>query len=241
MKKDFARTLALLRQEKGVSQREAAGALGISQALLSHYENGVREPGLQFVRKACDYYHVSADFMLGRSLDRDGVTIRAEELYDASEDKDRTLRGSVMATLQKKLLVNSVSLLFDLLGKLGSREAVMAAADYLGAGVYTLFRTLYLASPDGREDMFNVPTGHFHAGVVTADQICSEAEYSDALAAHTKGKGTYPPMGHEALAAGYPSAYQSLYQVVHGVGDRIERQMESRHPKEKSKEKSKKK
>ena len=59
--------LSLLRQERGVSQRTAAGDLGISQALLSHYENGIREPGLAFVVKACDYYHVSADFILGRT------------------------------------------------------------------------------------------------------------------------------------------------------------------------------
>ena len=42
---DFSRILSLLRQEKGISQRKAAAALGISQALLSHYENGIREPG----------------------------------------------------------------------------------------------------------------------------------------------------------------------------------------------------
>ena len=42
MNADFARTLGLLRQEKDVSQRKAAKDLGISQALLSHYENGIR-------------------------------------------------------------------------------------------------------------------------------------------------------------------------------------------------------
>ena len=65
MSSEFSRTLSLLRQEKGVSQRLAAGELGISQALLSHYENGIREPGLAFVVRACDYYGVSADFILG--------------------------------------------------------------------------------------------------------------------------------------------------------------------------------
>ena len=67
MATDFSRTLSLLRQEKGVSQRKAAGELGISQALLSHYENGAREPGLAFVCRACDYYGVSADYLLCRS------------------------------------------------------------------------------------------------------------------------------------------------------------------------------
>ena len=75
MNPNFPRTLSLLRQERGISQRMAAQDLGISQALLSHYENGIREPGLSFVVKACDYYAVSADFLLGRTLSRDGTTI----------------------------------------------------------------------------------------------------------------------------------------------------------------------
>ena len=54
---------------KGVSQRKAASDLHISQALLSHYENGAREPGLAFVCRACDYYGVTADFLLGRTGD----------------------------------------------------------------------------------------------------------------------------------------------------------------------------
>ena len=124
MNAEFSRTLSLLRQEKGVSQRTAAGVLGISQALLSHYENGIREPGLAFVVKACDYYGVSADYLLGRTLTRDGTTIGTEELYDISDEKDNSMRGSVLALLSKKLLVNSVGMLFDLLGKTGSREAI---------------------------------------------------------------------------------------------------------------------
>ena len=51
---EFSKTLAMLRKEQGISQRKAAGDLGISQALLSHYENGIREPGLGFVTKVCD-------------------------------------------------------------------------------------------------------------------------------------------------------------------------------------------
>ena len=99
MSSDFSRCLSLLRQEKGISQRAAAKDLGISQALLSHYENGVREPGLAFVTKACNYYNVSADFLLGRTLSRDGTTIGTEELYDISDEKDNTMRGSVVALL----------------------------------------------------------------------------------------------------------------------------------------------
>ena len=103
MATEFSRTLSLLRKERGVSQRVAAADLGVSQALLSHYENGIREPGLAFVSKVCDYYHVSADYMLGRTLARDGSMLTAEEILNAAEPSN-VLQGSVLATLRGKLI-----------------------------------------------------------------------------------------------------------------------------------------
>ena len=70
MTEDFPRILSRLRKERRLNQRTAAAALHISQALLSHYENGLREPGLSFVDAACSYYGVSADYLLGRSTVR---------------------------------------------------------------------------------------------------------------------------------------------------------------------------
>ena len=70
MKSKFSEILSGLRREKGLSQRRAATDLGISQALLSHYENGAREPKLEFVIRACDYYFVPADYILGRNRER---------------------------------------------------------------------------------------------------------------------------------------------------------------------------
>ena len=218
---EFPRTLSLLRQEKKVSQRTAADALGISQALLSHYENGVREPGLAFVVRACDYYGVSADFLLGRTLTRDGAVIAAEELYDISDEKNNSLKGGVLALLSKKLLVNSIGVLFGLLGKTGSREAIQAAAGYLSTAVYTVYRRLYDANPDNNPDFFSVPPRHFQAGLHEADMKCCEAELSDALAAHAKAKGPWPDMTNDALARDYPVLYQSVLQVVHNTGERV--------------------
>lgn len=220
---DFARCLSLLRQEKGVSQRSAAKDLGISQALLSHYENGVREPGLAFVRRACDYYRVSADFLLGRSMSRDGVTIGAEELYDESAQRDNVLHGSIMATLNKKLLINSVSILFELLSKVGSKKAIQSASNYLSAALYRLFRHLYRASGTQNEDFFSIPAAHFTSGCVNADMIYSEADYVDALAEQVKEKGkeSFPAMNNDALAKNYPGPYQSLLQIIHTTGERV--------------------
>ena len=70
MSKVFGEILSSLRREKGYSQREASADLGISQALLSHYENSAREPKLEFIAKVCDYYDVSVDYILGRDKEK---------------------------------------------------------------------------------------------------------------------------------------------------------------------------
>lgn len=80
MSSDFSRIITLLRKEKGVTQRKAAEDLGVSQALLSHYEKGIRECGLDFVVRVADYYNVSCDYLLGRSADRSGLTLRVDEI-----------------------------------------------------------------------------------------------------------------------------------------------------------------
>ena len=67
MARNFSEALCELRRSRGLSQRSVAADLHISQALLSHYENGARGPGLGFVVRACDYYGVSADYLLGRT------------------------------------------------------------------------------------------------------------------------------------------------------------------------------
>lgn len=66
MDSKFSKRLAELRRKRGLSQKQAAADLGVSQALLSHYERGIRECGLEFLLRAANYYAVSCDYLLGR-------------------------------------------------------------------------------------------------------------------------------------------------------------------------------
>lgn len=70
----FSEILSKMRKERGVSQKKAAADLGISQALLSHYEKGIRERGLDFVIKCSKYYGVTTDYLLGVSENRNGMS-----------------------------------------------------------------------------------------------------------------------------------------------------------------------
>ena len=219
MSSEFSRVLSLLRQEKGVSQRVAAGALGISQALLSHYENGIREPGLAFVVRACDYYNVSADFILGRTLSREGNMLTEQDILDASESRN-TLRGSVLATLQSKLLSGAVGVLFELLGKLGDKAAINAAAAYLGSAVYQLYRHLHRAS-GANEGYFALDSAACNLGLSDADRKLSEARFAAALRDLAAHKAEFPDLSAQAISAAYPGRCQSLTQVLSTTDARL--------------------
>lgn len=81
----FAEILSQLRKERGISQKKAASDLSISQALLSHYEKGIRECGLDFVIKCSEYYGVTTDYLLGVSDSRNGVDMAYISAFDSGE------------------------------------------------------------------------------------------------------------------------------------------------------------
>lgn len=93
MSREFSANISSLRREKNISQKQAADKLGISQALLSHYEKGIRECNLDFVKKAAEFYNVSTDYLLGFSESRNGSNdfFTLEDLPGDSQMKPKTL------------------------------------------------------------------------------------------------------------------------------------------------------
>ena len=98
MASEFNRILALLRKERGITQKQAAADLGISQAQLSHYEKGIRECSLAFVVQVADYYGVSCDYLLGRSADRSGQTISVADLPETGASTSGSVRITSSST-----------------------------------------------------------------------------------------------------------------------------------------------
>jgi len=93
----FNQRLSRLRKGKKISQRQVAADLHISQALLSHYENGIREPGLDFVCRVCEYYGVSADYILGR-IEEGAESAEMQRLTDWADRSGDALALSVQLT-----------------------------------------------------------------------------------------------------------------------------------------------
>ncbi len=227
MLNDFPRTLSLLRTEKKISQRKAAKDLLISQALLSHYENGVREPGLEFVVRAADYYSVSCDYLLGRTMSREYVNIKEDVLPDASEDKDNVLKGNISVRLNKKLIVNSVALLMEVLDKMGDVNIISSVSSYLSIAVYKMYRYVYLANNSNDDSFFPLPA-EFFSEACDAEMKKNEIKLkSSALGISPEGGRAEhtdsPELSHQALTEAYPTHAQSLLTLLHSVSEKIEK------------------
>ena len=221
---DFPRTLSLLRQEKKLSQKKAAEALGISQALLSHYENGVREPGLSFVVRAADFYGVSCDYLLGRTMSREGAAISVDALGDLSEEKGNVLRGSVSAMLQKKLLVNSAGILLDLLGKVGHKGLIGDVSAYLSAAIYKAYRYVYMISGKYADTMFPVPAQLF-SDLCDAEMKMREYRLRALAASNQSSREPleFPDLSIDGLSQEYPNLAPALLSVLHNVSESLEK------------------
>lgn len=77
----IAQRLILLREKYNFSQSDIARQIGVTPALISAYENQERKPSLDKLIALADIFHVSTDYILGRSVKTDSsVMISIEGL-----------------------------------------------------------------------------------------------------------------------------------------------------------------
>ena len=55
-----------LRNESGLSQANLAKQIGVTQKAIDYWERGINEPKASYIIALCDFFGVSADYLLGR-------------------------------------------------------------------------------------------------------------------------------------------------------------------------------
>ena len=63
----MGKKLRELRLSKGLKAKDVANVLQITERAYYHYEQERREPSIDLLRKLCDFYDVSADYLIGRT------------------------------------------------------------------------------------------------------------------------------------------------------------------------------
>ena len=215
MNNDFPRILTLLRKERGMSQKKVAADLGISQALLSHYEKGIRECGLDFLVRAAAYYNVSCDYLLGCTPHRNGVGANLpQEENPPSQDQPVSPVED-----QRRMLVNSINIVFGILQKINSEGLTRHMSAFLSCAVYKMFRLLYSAYKKNPQETFSLGPGLYDAQL-DAHMALSQGKARFLLDgnglenAPGVGQSALPVLNPTKLSTEYPLYAPSLFELV---------------------------
>ena len=202
MNHSFPRLITLLRKEQGISQKSAADQLGISQALLSHYENGVRECGLDFVVRIADFYNVSTDYLLGRTPHRHLRPTRTS--------------ASAVAAAQAgghQRILDSLSVTYDLLEKLKNRQAAQEATQFLSYAVYRVLRKTARVFPDTAPTLFSFSNA-MGCAMADAAMTVSEVNLSNTIRSASAESEDLFSLSPESLKERYPTHAAGLLHLI---------------------------
>lgn len=222
MNNHFPRILTLLRKGRGLSQKEVAASLEISQALLSHYEKGIRECGLDFVVKVAEYYKVSCDYLLGLSPHQNGATIKVSDLPDDEKSNSRKKGKDIDDNPDRKLLASSLSLLYQILKSCDCEPLTSSVTAYLETAIYRTFRLLYSSNSKNPQAMFTVSQnqaiGKSEASMVLALNAAQCLALGETIQ-DKKGlpKDHLPQLTPEKLSAAYPNLAPALFSLLQKV------------------------
>ena len=151
------------------------------------------------------------------------MCIRDRSVEDLPEPeaagKGNRMHGSILPTLNKKLISNSLNILFDLLQRLDCRELTVAVSNFLMLAVYRMFRVVYTVNHKNEQNFFHVPK-HLSSPKAIAAMVEEEAA-AMTLAEGLDGKKSIPTekreqlvITSESLAQEYPQHASSLLNLI---------------------------
>ena len=140
--------------------------------------------------------------------------------------KENAYRGSLLQTLNKKLISNSLNIIFDLLQRTGNKALTTEVSSYLMVSVYKMFRTLYSSNPKNPQGMF-AAIPHIQQGLSSAAQSIAEANAACLAQGHALGKLSGLDKEHlislspDTISANYPLFASSLYNLIQNAETRM--------------------
>ena len=100
----FRKRLQEARNRRGLSQDGLAKKTNLQPSAISHFETGARKPSFDNLKRLSDALEVTADYLLGRTDEPDGV-IEGDTLYRDYENltsDEREIARDFMASLAKR-------------------------------------------------------------------------------------------------------------------------------------------
>lgn len=127
--------IQLLRKETGLTQAELGKLVGVSDASINKYEKGNMIPKIDKIEKMADIFHVSIDYLTGKSDSRTGVNNQWDELarkMNVGVEKSLSPLARDKDIARKALLLD-----FDKLNESGRKEALKQVKNLSKISDYT--------------------------------------------------------------------------------------------------------
>lgn len=214
MNTSLPRILTLLRKEHKLSQKQVASDLGVSQALLSHYEKGIRECGLEFLVKVSEYYNVSCDYLLGKTSSRSGGTVVISQNTRKASKEDP----------KEAAIFNAMRAVFKTCDIFSCEDLKNELLKFFKLNIYKSFRILYSANSKNSQKMFSVPQSQYSSRVLAAKLICetrmeclSKGENVDFL--NGADKNNIPILVSDEIEKEDSKKAEALFHIISEVED----------------------
>ena len=87
----FARRLKELRKERHLTQDQFAKKMGVSRSTIGMYEQGQREPEIDFITACAEFFNSSTDYLLGNEsgyYENEKTARIAQQMFDDPQMRD---------------------------------------------------------------------------------------------------------------------------------------------------------
>lgn len=103
--KDFSKRLRSLREMKGITRKELAEMIGISESTLQRWERGITLPSLKYIKKLAIALEVSEDYLIGKSdvlLATNSIETKIKRLPEEAKEELATILDYLIAKYRKR-------------------------------------------------------------------------------------------------------------------------------------------
>lgn len=117
---DFSKKLIELRKQNGISQEELSFKLNVSRQTISRWESGIRQPNAEMLNNICNFYKISADYLLNDGIKEAEITVTETHSALAASTPENKPKNT--GRVKKTILLGSIiilsllMLLFTILG-----------------------------------------------------------------------------------------------------------------------------
>ena len=202
----LSKNLASLRKKAGLSQKIAAKELGISQALLSHYEKGIRECGLEFLSKAASFYNVTTDFLLGR---KDNTILDPQEMLREEQENS------------KRKILHTVSRFYQITDQIQNKKLQEELDRAISIYLYHLMRVMH-SSSCADNSYFNLPDDRALLLSQSYLQTCY-LRICKRVEALPHKKQELIDFGSEEFEAQQPAGYYAIKSLINDIEEKYKK------------------